>query len=34
MRQKPRASTGVLRSFVQSPFGPWLIILVALGLIA
>ena len=25
---------GVLRSFAQSPFGPWLLILVALGLIA
>jgi hypothetical protein len=24
----------VLRSFAQSPFGPWLLILVALGLIA
>ena len=25
---------GVLRSFAQSPFGPWPLILVALGLIA
>jgi len=32
----PRAKgvDGVLRSFAQSPFGPWLLILVALGLIA
>jgi hypothetical protein len=31
---KAKGIDGVLRSFAQSPFGPWLLILVALGLIA
>jgi hypothetical protein len=31
---KAKGVDGVLRSFAQSPFGPWLLILVALGLIA
>lgn len=31
---KAEGVDGVLRSFAQSPFGPWLLILVALGLIA
>jgi Domain of Unknown Function (DUF1206) len=31
---KARGVDGVLRSFARSPFGPWLLILVALGLIA
>jgi hypothetical protein len=31
---KAKGVDGVLRSFAQSPFGPWLLIFVALGLIA
>lgn len=31
---KAKGVDGVLRSFAQTPFGPWLLILVALGLIA
>jgi Domain of Unknown Function (DUF1206) len=31
---KAKGVDGALRSFAQSPFGPWLLILVALGLIA
>lgn len=31
---KAKGVDGVLRSFAQSPFGPWLLILVALGLLA
>lgn len=31
---KAKGVDGVLRSFAQTPFGPWLLVLVALGLIA
>ena len=31
---KAKGADGVLRSFAQSPIGPWVLILVALGLIA
>ena len=31
---KAKGVDGVLRSFAQTPFGPWLLVLLALGLIA
>jgi len=34
MRPRPKGVDEALRSSAQSPFGPWLLILVALGLIA
>ena len=33
-KAKAKGVDGVLRSFARSPFGPWLLIVVALGLIA